>query len=141
MRLSRASRYALNALAYIAQQKLPGPVSTKDIAATTGIPSVFLLKALKPCVARRLLASITGPHGGYRLAKEAEAITLLDIIEAVDGPMVATGENESRAAPTWPVDQQLNRLLSEATNQVRLVFSSLNLAQLAAQSVSRAKKK
>jgi Rrf2 family protein len=140
MRLSRASRYALNALAFIAQQKEPGPVSTKDIATTTGIPNVFLLKALKPCVARKLLASITGPHGGYRLAREADKITLLDIIEAVDGPMTATGENESRAVPTWPVDQQLNRLLTEATDQVREVFSSLNLAQLAA-SASRARKK
>src|SRR5262245_43977200 len=119
MRLSRASRYALNALAFIAQQKIPGPVSTKDIAATTGIPNVFLLKALKPCVSRRLLASITGPHGGYRLALEPEKITLLDIIEAVDGPMAATGENESRAAPTWPVDLQLNKLLTQATAQVR----------------------
>lgn len=140
MRLSRASRYALNALAYIAHQKNPGPVSTKDISATTGIPNVFLLKALKPCVARRLLASITGPHGGYRLARSAESITLLDIIEAVDGPMAATGENESRAAPTWPVDQQLNKLLGQATEQVRAVFSSLTIAQLAAGTLRSRKK-
>lgn len=139
MRLSRASRYALNALVYIAQQKTTAPVSTKDIAATTGIPNVFLLKALKPCVARRLLASITGPHGGYRLTRDATGITLLDIIEAVDGPLVPLGE-DSHAATTWPVDQQLNRLLATATDQVRGVFGSLTLAQLAT-GAGRAKKK
>src|SRR5947209_13535304 len=41
----------------------------------------------KPLVSARILFSIKGPHGGYRLARKAEEISLLDVLEAVDGPI------------------------------------------------------
>jgi Rrf2 family protein len=87
MKLTRASSYALHAVAYMAQQKSDKPVASHVIAQERGIPERFLLKVLKPLVSARVLLSIKGPNGGYKLARSAGDITMLEIVEAVDGPI------------------------------------------------------
>src|SRR5437764_12006859 len=88
MKLTRASSYALHAVAFMATQKgQEKPVASHHIAAARGIPERFLLKVLKPLVSARVLRSVKGPNGGYRLAKSPSDITMLEIIEAVDGPV------------------------------------------------------
>src|SRR5262245_29579805 len=90
MKLTLASVYALHALAYMAEQKHDRPIASHHIAEAQGVPERFLLKVLKPLVSNTdppVLLSIKGPNGGYRLAREASDITLLDIVEAVDGPI------------------------------------------------------
>src|SRR5437588_8827187 len=87
MKLTRASSYAIHALAYMAAQKHDRPVPSHHIAHERGIPERFLLKVLKPLVSARVLLSIKGPNGGYRLAKAPSDITMLEILEAVDGPI------------------------------------------------------
>src|SRR2546425_7602047 len=86
MKLTRASSYALHAVVYMAAQKQTKPIASHNIARARGIPERFLLKVLKPLADRRILISMKGPNGGYRLARPAEKITLLEIVEAVDGP-------------------------------------------------------
>lgn len=88
MKLTRASSYALHAIVHMAQQKTQNvPVASHDIANERGIPMRFLLKVLKPLVTQRILLSVKGPHGGYRLARQPSDITMLDVIEAVDGTL------------------------------------------------------
>jgi Rrf2 family protein len=88
MKLTRAASYALHAVVHMAQQKVQNtPVASHNIAAERGIPERFLLKVLKPLVSQRILLSVKGPNGGYRLARQASDITMLDIIEAVDGTL------------------------------------------------------
>ncbi|HXG11154.1 MAG TPA: Rrf2 family transcriptional regulator [Gemmataceae bacterium] len=87
MKLTRASSYALHAVAYMAAQKSNQPVASHIIAKERGIPERFLLKVLKPLVSARVLLSVKGPNGGYRLARPASEITMLEILEAVDGPI------------------------------------------------------
>src|SRR3954447_17930378 len=87
MKLTRASSYALHAVAYMAAQKEGGPVASHVIAEDRGIPERFLLKVLKPLVSAQILRSVKGPNGGYRLAKAASQITMLEVVEAVDGPI------------------------------------------------------
>jgi Rrf2 family protein len=87
MKLTRASSYALHAVAYMAAQKSNIPVASHKIAKERGIPERFLLKVLKPLVSARVLLSVKGPNGGYRLARPASDITMLEILEAVDGPI------------------------------------------------------
>src|SRR5689334_5912758 len=87
MKLSRASSYALHAVVHLAQQQSAEPVASHVIAEARGLPERFLLKVLKPLVGLRLLTSVKGPHGGYKLLAEPAAISLLQIIEAVDGPL------------------------------------------------------
>ena len=69
MKLTRASSYALHAVAFMAAQKVNKPVASHLIAKARGIPERFLLKVLKPLVSARVLHSIKGPNGGYRLAR------------------------------------------------------------------------
>jgi Rrf2 family protein len=85
MKLTRASSYALHAVAYMAQKKSDKPVASHKIAKERDIPERFLLKVLKPLVSHRILESIKGPNGGYKLRKQPTDISMLDIIEAVDG--------------------------------------------------------
>jgi Rrf2 family protein len=87
MKLSRASNYALRALEYMAGRKEEGPVTSRHIADARKIPPLYLLKVLKPLVSARVLRSLKGPNGGYRLARPASKITMLEVIEAVDGPV------------------------------------------------------
>ena len=82
MKLTRASSYALHAVAYMAQQKnVDKPVASHKIAEERDIPERFLLKVLKPLVTARVLVSIKGPSGGYRLARPAADINMLEIVE------------------------------------------------------------
>src|SRR5271166_2183393 len=90
MKLTRASSYALHAVAYMAAEGEDKPVASHHIARARGIPERFLLKVLKPLVSARVLRSVKGPHGGYRLARPATKVTVLEIIEAVDGPIRGT---------------------------------------------------
>src|SRR5947209_2296552 len=87
MRLTRASSYALHAVAFMAKQKDARPVPSHVVARARGIPERFLLKVLKPLVSARILHSVKGPNGGYRLARPVSQVCLLDVIEAVDGPV------------------------------------------------------
>src|SRR5438309_6837730 len=88
MKLSRASSYALHAVAFMAGEKdSTRPVASHHIAAARGIPDRFLLKVLKPLVSAGVLLSLKGPNGGYRLARPASEISMLDVLEAVDGPI------------------------------------------------------
>src|SRR5438105_4520077 len=87
MKMSRASTYAVHALAHLAEHDDNRPVASHEVAQARGIPEKFLLKVLKPLVNARILVSLKGPNGGYRLAKPANKITLLEVIEAVDGPV------------------------------------------------------
>src|SRR5258708_30345235 len=87
MILTRASSYALHALANMARQKPGTPVASHTIAREHGIPERFLLKVLNPLVSAGILSSLKGPHGGYRLARTPSDITLLEVIEAVEGPI------------------------------------------------------
>src|SRR3954467_12595371 len=87
LKLTRASSYALPAVEYMAVLGQDRPVASHHIAEAKGIPERFLLKVLKPLVSARLLYSVKGPNGGYRLARPASKISLLEVVEAVDGPI------------------------------------------------------
>ncbi|MDW8129510.1 MAG: Rrf2 family transcriptional regulator [Bryobacterales bacterium] len=82
---SRACAYAIRALARLARQALPTPLKVRDIAAQENIPSAFLAKVLHQLVRAGLVSSSPGLAGGFRLRVPAERITLLEIVEAVDG--------------------------------------------------------
>src|SRR5260370_36659481 len=87
MKLTRASSYAIHALVFMAAEKQNRPVASHHIARARGIPERFLLKVLKPLVSARVLHSVKGPNGGYRLARAAHDINILEVLESVDGPI------------------------------------------------------
>src|SRR3989440_4556233 len=109
MKLTRASSYALHAIEYMAAHKMQKPVASHHIAQARGIPERFLLKVLKPLVSVRVLLSIKGPNGGYRLAKPAHDISLLEILEAGDGPIRGQASFD-RDETDGPLNKRLDQI-------------------------------
>src|SRR5437879_5782042 len=87
MKLTRASSYALHAVMFMAAQEHQRPTASHHIAKAKNIPERFLLKVLRPLVSARVLVSLPGPNGGYHLARPPAKISVLEIVEAVDGPI------------------------------------------------------
>ena len=80
--ISRSSEYAIRALTYLAMQDQGRFCLARDMAEELGIPAPFLGKVLQPLVARGLLISQRGRHGGFRLAKAPEEVSVHEIVDA-----------------------------------------------------------
>jgi Rrf2 family protein len=145
MRLTRASSYALHAVVHMAQQKVHNvPVASHNIAAERGIPERFLLKVLKPLVSHSILVSVKGPNGGYRLARQPSDITMLDIVEAVDGTVRGYApdrptdkDDEYTAAQIRKFDQvwntlqpKLEQVCGKTSDQVRKSLEKVRISDL-----------
>jgi len=106
------------------------PVPSHKIARERAIPERFLLKVLKPLVSARVLTSIKGPNGGYKLAKPANEITVLEIVEAVDGPI------RGQAPPPEGADKKRFPHYQPQTNEP--LYNKLNgLCQTSAESLRK----
>src|SRR5262245_55276238 len=130
MKLTRASSYALHAVVFMAAQKLNRPVASHQIAKARGIPERFLLTVLKPLVSERVLISIKGPNGGYRLAKSPADITMLDILEAVDGPI--RGQSPfTYMEGDGHLDKRLEAICNQSAEQIRKQLGKVRVSELA----------
>lgn len=87
MRLSTKSEYACLALVDMAEHYDEGPVRIADIAARREIPKKFLEQILLSLKQAGYLHSQMGPHGGYRLARPPEKISLAEVVRLMDGPV------------------------------------------------------
>ncbi|OZB83118.1 Rrf2 family transcriptional regulator [Microbacterium sp. 13-71-7] len=85
MKLPETSEWVLHATAVIAQLPPGSTVSGAQLAEHFGVPGPYLQKQLAKLVRAGILTGSTGPRGGFRLARDPEAITLLDLVTAVDG--------------------------------------------------------
>ncbi|HZU38489.1 MAG TPA: Rrf2 family transcriptional regulator [Gemmataceae bacterium] len=128
MKLTRASSYALHAVAFMAAQKHDRPIASHLIAQARGIPERFLLKVLKPLVQARVLLSIKGPNGGYRLARPASDISMLEILEAVDGPI--RGQSPLSEEGNGALNHKLESICKESAEQTRKHLEKIRLNQL-----------
>ncbi len=89
LKLTKKADYGLIALRHLAS--IPGAtVSTKDIADTYHLPVPLLAKVLQKLTRAKILQSVAGTHGGYKLARPALRITALEVVRAIDGPVILT---------------------------------------------------
>ncbi|MDI6099501.1 Rrf2 family transcriptional regulator [Actinoplanes sp. NEAU-A12] len=84
MRMSQGVEWALHTCLNLSW--LDAPVPTGALAAFYELPPAYLNKQLQALVRAGILTSISGPRGGFRLARPPEAISLLDIVSAIEGP-------------------------------------------------------
>jgi len=82
---SKPCMHGLRAVIFIATRNSESPVRGEDIATEEDLPQPFLSKILKVLASRTILHSVRGPGGGFKLARPASQIRLLDIVEAIDG--------------------------------------------------------
>ncbi len=85
MTLSRTSRYALRAAAYLAESiEEDRPATVNDIASALDVPRNYLSKILHQLAKRGVLTSTRGPSGGFRLSAAPDEIKLIEIVEPVE---------------------------------------------------------
>jgi Rrf2 family protein len=97
LRLTKAADYAVVAMIHLACLPEDAVEQRGDIAAAHDIPSVFMAKVLRSLVKAKLLRSNRGAQGGFSLARSASEITLLDIVEAVEGSLGLTDCSDGSA--------------------------------------------
>jgi len=85
--VSKKLDYALRALTYMASREVGEVTLAREIAKVQCVPMHFLQKIMKEMVDQKILRSFHGPGGGYRLARNPSAITLKEVVEAVEGPI------------------------------------------------------
>ena len=85
------------------------------------------IKVLKPLVSAQLLISMKGPNGGYRLARPANEISILDVLEVVEGPIRGRAPSE---APTHPTSRRLEAICQQSAEQVRKHLAKIKITDL-----------
>ena len=84
--LSNTSKYAVRAVIYLALNgKNDTKIGLKQISKDLEIPTPFLGKILQSLSKHKMLASTKGPHGGFSLGRSAYEISLMDVVEIIDG--------------------------------------------------------
>ncbi len=126
MELTRKGEYAIRGILYLAQQP-PGKVSLiSEIAEATGAPQTFLAKIFQSFAKLGLINSYRGTGGGFTLARPAADITMREVVEAVEGPIipnrcligngVCERGKECRVHPVWrKVQTQVVQILDSVT--------------------------
>jgi Rrf2 family protein len=122
VKLTRRSEYALLALIHLARAKGEGYVSVAAMAEAQGLPAKFLEQLLMALKRARLVKSQKGPHGGFRLARPAEKISLAEVIRLLDGALAPTESVSTYFYEPTPVERE-KRLL-RVFKEIRDVISA-----------------
>jgi Rrf2 family protein len=128
MKLSRTVAYAIQATLLLADAPSGAPVPCSYLASNGKMPQRFLLQILRDLVTHGILQSTRGVEGGYKLGRPADEITLLAMIEAVDGPISARLTTFDQLS-----DHALSRLqqaMDSLTSSARRELESVTLADL-----------
>ncbi len=123
MKLSRTVTYALQATLQLAQEDRPEPVPCSRLAADGNMPERFLLQILRNLVTHGILRSTRGVDGGYSLDRSPNEISVLDVIEAIDGPMRAESNVHDGMSDEFydRLRDELGRVTSTAREQLRAI--------------------
>src|SRR5688572_4921174 len=134
LRLSKKSDYALISMKHLATRSDASSSSAREISEGYDIPLELLAKVLQRLVRSRLLVSVQGTRGGYRLARHPSMISVADVIQAVDGPVTVTAcstddhncDQYSKCSVRDPLWKIKNRILD--------ALNTVSVAEMAADS-------
>lgn len=129
MKLSRSVTYAVRALLEMAQKDGDEPLRGNQLAAVGGMPPKFLQQILRTLVVRGILRSSRGPDGGYTFSRGIQDISLLEIIEAIDGPYASA---DSLIDETLPCPPELKKVVEDVTAATRTHLGAVKLGDLRA---------
>jgi Rrf2 family protein len=104
MRLSEGVEWGIHCATLLALAPTPLTMSSARLAEYHDVPAPYLTKHLQALVRAGVLESVPGPKGGYRLARPGTEVTLLDVVEAIDGtqPSFVCTEIRRRAPMRMP---------------------------------------
>ncbi|MHC4716370.1 MAG: RrF2 family transcriptional regulator, partial [Planctomycetota bacterium] len=87
MKLSTASGLGVQGILVLAERYGQGTVTLEEICRARDLPRDYMARIFSLLSRAELIVAVRGKHGGYRLGRSPEAITLLEVIEAIDGPL------------------------------------------------------
>ena len=94
LKISQKGLYALQAIMTLARRHDQGAIKIRDIAAESDLPEKFLELILLEMKNARIVDSVRGARGGYRLRRDPSELPLSDIIRLIDGPLAPMGDAE-----------------------------------------------
>jgi Rrf2 family protein len=128
MKLSRTVTYAIQAAIQLVQAGPGATIPCSKLAAEGEMPERFLLQILRTLVSHGILRSTRGVDGGYSLDRDPDSISLLDVIEAIDGPL-SSGTNLAESLPTES-KSRLRAALTNVADSTRRELEAIRLSQL-----------
>lgn len=128
MKFSRTVTYAVRATLELAKCGSNSPVPCSRLAASGNMPERFLLQILRDLVNHGILKSTRGIDGGYALNRRPEEVSLLDVIEAIDGPLDFAGDGGGNAEDS--THSRFQAALRSVTYSARQQLESIKLSQL-----------
>jgi Rrf2 family protein len=133
MKLTRAAEYAIRCVLYLAKHPFGDVVSRRDVARDMDIPLAFLGKIAQELGKAGVIVVRQGAHGGYELALPPGDISLLMVVEALDGEILI---NECLARPQdcgRSPHCAVHRVWTEARSRFRETLAGVSFARLAAE--------
>ena len=111
MRMSTKGRFAVNALIDLALREPAGPVALATISQRQQISLSYLEQLFSRLRKEGLVESTRGPGGGYTLGRQAERISVADIVKAVDEPFEDNGDDERSLGMSRALWLRLNAVM------------------------------
>jgi Rrf2 family protein len=137
MKLTRSVGYAVGILLRVERGGAAGPMTADAISKGCKFPPRFLYRVLRRLVDAGLLQGVSGPRGGYSLAKRPKQVRLLDIILAVDevddGPGLVPVQKSQK-----PAIDLINAVCRRNLERFRREMARITLAQLSTKQVRKA---
>jgi len=130
MKLTRAGEYGIRCVLYLARQPEGSVCLLDEMCEHQNSPKYLTAKVLQMLVRGEILNSSRGSGGGYSLARKASKISMLDVIECIEGPLyinVCIKEGECETSETCPV----HCVWLEAQRKFCEVLTSHNFSELA----------
>jgi Rrf2 family protein len=131
LRISRKIDYAIRAMIHLASIPPGTVVPFREIGKQMEVPEDFLAKILKTLVDHGIVRSTRGPHGGYKLARPAETINVLEVIEAAEGPVAVNVCLDDDDACSRQSFCTMTSVWREGQERMLEVFRRTTLASLA----------
>ena len=129
MKVSRSTSYAIMALGYFAKHSGKGLILSNDISDKYHIPLEYLLKILLQLVRAKILRSKRGPGGGFSLAKPLKKVSILEVVEAVEGPMTSNLE-VAELAPREKFGVKAEAVFEKALNQAKKILANTKMGDI-----------
>jgi Rrf2 family protein len=128
MRLSQSVTYAVQAALQLAESGARRPVPCCRLAAEGGMPERFLLQILRDLAKQGILHSTRGGGGGFVLDRDPSEVSLLELVEAIDGPL--TGGLPARVCLSGETSDRLTEALAGIAEQTRRYLQAIRLSDL-----------
>ncbi len=132
MRVSAKTDYAIRAVLELAAVSGETPLKGERIATAQGIPLRFLENILMQLRHAGLVESRRGADGGYRLARAPEAVTLADVIRAIDGPLAGVSGTRPESLDFTGVAEPMRDVWIAVRASLRAVLEQVTLADVTA---------